>query len=161
MNTVNINGKNFTIEELNKLIEGSKDPLYPIYCLHLPTGKIFKFTDLSEGVVVKSGSDWREYPIGLESKCLIEHTHKYAWKPVPVCSKTGFFHGQLVWAWDKEHTHYRILAFYDAENSCVFSIRGKKSILAYDSYLPFEGNWPDWTLEAYKTLELYSHGTKY
>ena len=134
MKTININGKDFTIEELNKLIEGSKKPLYPIYCLHLPTGKIVKFTDLS--------------------KRLIEHIYKNTWKPVPVCSKTGFFHGQLVWAWDKEHTHYRTLAFYDAENSCVFSIRGKKSILSYDSYLPFEGNWPDWTLEAYKTLEL-------
>ena len=154
MKTININGKDFTIEELNKLIEGSKDPLYPIYCLHLPTGKIVKFTDLSEGVVVKSGSDWREYPIGLESKCLIEHTHKNVWKLLPICPKTGFFHGQLIWTWGIDHTHFRILAFYDAENSCVFSIRGKKNRLSYDSYLPFEGNWPDWALEAYKTLEL-------
>ena len=154
MKTININGKDFTIEELSRLVEDSKKPLYPIYCLHLPTGKIVKFTDLAEGVVVKSGSDRNVYPIGQESKRLIEHTHKNAWKPVPVCSKTGFFHGQLVWAWDKEHTHYRTLAFYDAENSCVFSIRGKKNRLSYDSYLPFEGNWPDWALEAYKTLEL-------
>ena len=154
MKTININGKDFTIEELNKLIEGSKKPLYPIYCLHLPTDKIVKFTDLAEGVVVKSGFDRNVYPIGQESKRLIEHTHKNVWKPVPVCSKTGFFHGQLVWAWDKEHTHYRTLAFYDAKNSCVFSICGKKNRLSYDSYLPFEGNWPDWALEAYKTLEL-------
>ena len=67
MKTININGKDFTIEELNKLIEGSKDPLYPIYCLHLHSDKIVKFTDLSEGVVVKSGSDWRAYPIGIEA----------------------------------------------------------------------------------------------
>lgn len=154
MKTININGKDFTIEELAKLIEGSKKLLYPIYCLHLHSAKIVKFTDLSEGVVVKSGSDWRAYPVGIESKGLIEHTCKNSWKPLPVCSKTGFFHGQLVWAWDKEHTHYRTLAFYDAENSCVFSIHGKKNRLSYDSYLPFEGNWPDWTLEAYKTLEL-------
>ena len=154
MKTININGKDFTIEELNKLIEDSKRTLYPIYCLHLPTGKIVKFTDLAEGVVVKSGSDRNMYPIGLESKRFIEHTHKNAWKPLPVCSKTGFFHGQLIWTWDNEHTHARILDFYDAENSCVFSIRGKKTGLSYDRYLPFEGNWPDWALEAYKTLEL-------
>lgn len=155
MKTININGKDFTIEELNKLIEGSKKPLYPIYCLHLPTGKIVKFTDLAEGVVVKSGSDRDVYPIGQESKRLIEHTHKKAWKPVPVCSKTGFFHGQLVWAWDIDHTHLRTLAFYDAENSCMFSRQGKKkNFLVYDNYLPFEGSWPDWALEAYKTLEL-------
>lgn len=154
MKTININGKDFTIEELNKLIEGSKKPLYPIYCLHLPTGKIVKFTNLSEGVVVKSGSDQNMYPIGLESKRLIEHTHKNVWKLLPVCPKTGFFHGQLIWTWGINHTHFRILAFYDAENSGVFSIRGKKDKLAYDNYLPFEGNWPDWALEAYKTLEL-------
>ena len=154
MKTININGKDFTIEELNKLIEGSKDPLYPIYCLHLHSDKIVKFTDLSVGVVVKSGSHQGKYPIGTESKGLIEHTYKDTWKPIPVCSKTGFFHGQLVFAWDNEYTHYRILAFYDAENSCLFSIYGKKDSFAYDNYLPFEGNWPDWALKAYTTLKL-------
>ena len=154
MKTLNINGKDFTIEELSKLIEDSKDPLYPIYCLYLPTGKIVKFTDLTEGVVVKSGSDRNVYPIGQESKRLIEHTHKNAWKPVPVCSKTGFFHGQLVWAWDDAQTHSRITVFYNAENSHIFSLRGKKLSFTYDNYAPFEGNWPDWALEAYKTLGL-------
>ena len=52
------------------------------------------------------------------------------------------------------HTHLRILAFYDAENSCLFSLRGKNNSFVCDNYLPFEGNWPDWTLEAYKTLKL-------
>ena len=148
MKTININGKDFTIEELSALIENSGKSAYPIYCQHLTTNKIVRFTDLSEGVVVKSGSDWRAYPIGLESECFID------WKPLPVCPKTGFFHGQLVWVWDNDHTHFRILAFYDAENSCLFSIYGEKDSLAYDNYLPFEGNWPDWALEAYKTLKL-------
>ena len=154
MKTININGKDFTIEELNKLIEGSKDPLYPIYCLHLRSNKIVKFTGLSEGVVVKSGSDRGTYPIGLESECFIEHTYKDTWKPLPVCPKTGFFHGQLVCAWDDGQTHSRITAFYNAKNSYIFSLRGKKLPLTYDNYAPFEGNWPDWALEAYKTLEL-------
>lgn len=125
-----------------------------IYCKHLSTNKIVKFTGLSEGVVVKSGSDRDAYPIGLKSNRLIEHTYQNNWKPLPVCSKTGFFHGQLVWAWDDNQTHFRVTAFYDAENSHLFSITGKKNPLAYDNYLPFEGNWPDWALEAYKTLEL-------
>ena len=154
METININGKDFTIEELNKLIEGSKKPLYPIYCLHLPTGKIVKFTDLSEGVVVKSGSDRNMYPIGLESKRLIEHIYKNTWKPLPICPKTGFFHGQLIWAWDNVHTHARRIVFYDAENGCAFSRQGKKNSFVYDNYLPFEGSWPDWALEAFKTLKL-------
>ena len=154
MKTLNINGKDFTIEELSKLIEDSGKSAYPIYCKHLPTNKIVKFTDLSEGVVVKSGSDPNAYPIGLESKCLIEHTHKNVWKLLPVCPKTGFFHGQLIWAWDNAHTHHRALVFYDAENSCLFSMYGKKNSFAYSNYLPFEGNWPDWALEAYETLKL-------
>ena len=153
MKTININGKDFTIEELNKLIEGSKDPLYPIYCLHLPTNKIVKFTGLSEGVVVKSGSDRDMYTIGPESKRLIEHIYKNTWKPVPVCPKTGFFHGQLVWAWEDDYTHYRALCFYDVKNSSAFSVSGIGNI-SYDNYAPFEGNWPDWVLESYKTLEL-------
>ena len=94
------------------------------------------------------------YPIGIESKSLIEHTYKDTWKPLPVCPKTGFFHGQLVWAWDNDHPHFRVTAFYNAENSCLFSIDGKKDSLGYDNYLLFEGDWPDWALEAYKTLKL-------
>lgn len=154
MKTININGKDFTIEELSALIEDSGKSAYPIYCLHLPTNKIVKFTDLSEGVVIQSGSDWRAYPIGTESKSFIEHTHKDTWKPVPVCSKTGFFHGQLVWAWDNNHTPFKVLGFYDAESNSLFSIQGKKNSLGYDNYLPFEGNWPALALEAYKTLKL-------
>lgn len=147
MKTININGKYFTIEELSALIEDSGKSAYPIYCQHLTTSKIVKFTGLSEGVVVKSGSDWRVYPIGTESKGFTEHTYKDTWKPIPVCSKTGFFHGQLVWAWDNDHTHFRVTAFYNAENSCLFSIDGKKDSLVYDNYLPFKGNWPNWALD--------------
>lgn len=154
MKTININGKDFTIEELNKLIEGSKNSMYPIYCQHLPTNKIVKFTDLSVGVVVKSGSDPDAYPVGQESKRLIEHTYKDTWKPVSVCPKTGFFHGQLVWAWDSWHINYRGLGFYDAINKKMFPIAKGHSSYSYRNHLPFEGNWPDWALEAYKTLEL-------
>ena len=52
------------------------------------------------------------------------------------------------------HTHARRVVFYDAENSCSFSRQGEKNSFVYDNYLPFEGNWPDWALEAYKTLKL-------
>ena len=153
MKTININGKDFTIEELSKLIEGSENiSQYPIYCQHLHSDKIVKFTDLKEGIVVKDGKG--EWPVGHKAANWTDCDSKIDWKPLPVCSQTGFFHGQLVWAWDNDHAHYRILAFYDAENSCLFSIYGKKGSLSYDNYLPFEGNWPDWALEAYKTLKL-------
>ena len=35
-----------------------------------------------------------------------------------------------------------------------FQDKVKKNSFVYDNYLPFEGSWPDWALEAYKTLEL-------
>ena len=156
MKTININGKEFTIEELNRLVEGSKYiSLYPIYCQHLHSDKIVKFTSLKEGILVKNGLGETDiWPVGYSANNWTDCDSKDDWKPLPVCQKTGFFHGQLVWAWDNEHTHFRISAFYDVENSCLFSIYGKKNSLAYDNYLPFEGNWPDWALEAYKTLEL-------
>lgn len=151
MKTININGKDFTIEELSKLIEDSKNSVYPLYCRHLPTNKIVKFTDLTVGVVVKSGSDWRAYPIGLESECFIEQD---TWQPIPVCPKTGFFHGQLVWAWDNSYTHSRLLFFYNTKIQKTFPITESYNSLSYENYAPFEGNWPDWALEAYKTLKL-------
>ena len=155
MKSLIINGKDFTNEELSKLIEDSGKPKYPVYCQHLPTNEIIvKFTGLSKGVVVKNGSDLNECPVGLESSSFIKHTHKNVWKLLPVCPKTGFFHGQLIWAWANAHTHHRALVFYDAENSCLFSMYGKKNSFAYSNYLPFEGNWPDWALEAYETLKL-------
>lgn len=155
MKTININGKDFTIEELNKLIEDSKNSEYPIYCQLLNSDKVVKFTNQRKGVLVKNASNDRGGErVGQSSNNYQPHDNKMFWKPIPVYSKTGFFHGQLVWAWDNHQTHFRISAFYDAENSCLFSIDGKKDSLAYDDYLPFEGNWPDWALEAHKTLEL-------
>ena len=153
MKTININGKDFTIEELSKLVEDSKKSEYPIYCKHLFSDMIVKFTSLKEGIVVKDGKG--PWPVGHKADNWTYCDSKVDWTPIPVCSKTGLFHGQLVWAWDKKHTHTRKLVFYDAENSRSFSIGGKKySLASYDNYAPFEGNWPDWASEAYKTLEL-------
>ena len=156
MKTININGKDFTIEELNKLIGDSGNSLYPIYCKHLYSDKIVKFTDLKEGVLVKNS-------LGTTSICSVGHEannwtdcdSKEDWKPLPVCPKTGFFHSQLVWAWDHEHTHYRVLGFYNAREQNLFPAKTSWNELNYENYLPFEGNWPDWTLEAYETLELW------
>lgn len=155
MKTININGKDFTIEELSKLVEDSKNSEYPVYCQLLNSGKVVKFTGQRSGILVKNASNGTGAErVGQGSSSYMRHNDEKIWKPIPVCLKTGFFRGQLVWAWDDDHTHFRVLAFYDVENSCLFSIDGRKNYLAYDNYLPFEGNWPDWALEAYETLEL-------
>lgn len=155
MKTIKINGKDFTIEQLNKLIEDSEKSIYPIYCQLINSGKVVKFTDLRKGVLVKNESNAvGAERVGQSSNSYMHHDVSTVWKPLPVCPKTGFFHGQLVWAWDDCHTHFKALVFYNAKHSLTFAIGGGNSSLRYANYLPFEGNWPDWALEAYKTLEL-------
>lgn len=156
MKTININGKDFTIEELNKLIEDSKSiSPYPIYCQHLHSDKIVKFTDQKEGVLVKNGLGTTDiWSVGHEANNWTDHNSEEDWKPLPVCSKTGFFHGQLVWAWDDDHYYFRALVFYNAIKGGSFPLSKLFSIVSYENYAPFEGNWPDWALEAYETLEL-------
>ena len=75
------------------------------------------------------------------------------WQQLEVCEKTGSFDGQLIWCWNNHHTHFRILRFYDAKNKCTYDYLGKKGGFSYDNYEPFEGNYPEWALEAFKTLE--------
>lgn len=155
MKTININGKDFTIEELNKLIEDSEKSIYPIYCQLINSGKVVKFTDLRKGILVKNESN----SVGAErvnqtSNHYLSHDNKNTWKPILVCPKTGFFHGQLVWAWNNEHTHYKVLGFYSVTKIGLHPANPSWDALHYENYTSFEGNWPDWVLEAYKTLDL-------
>ena len=67
--------------------------------------------------------------------------------------KQDFFDGQLVWCWDDDDTHSIILRFYDAKNKCSYQFDGTRGGHDYNNYEPFEGNYPDWALEAFQTLE--------
>ena len=55
--------------------------------------------------------------------------------------------------WDYNNAHYRTLKFYDAKNECVYQFNGNRNGIFYHNYKPFEGNYPDWALEAFQTLE--------
>ena len=83
----------------------------------------------------------------------IKHTDTNQWQKLDVCEETGFFDGQLVWCWDNDDTHVITLRFYDAKNKCTYQFDGTKYGHDYDNYEPFEGNYPDWALEAFQTLE--------
>jgi hypothetical protein len=135
--------------ELGREIEALKGQ-YPIYCLSKVDSKIVKFTSSNKGFVVKQGN---EYEVGYESNDWAEHTNSKNWQQLDVCPETGFYDGQLVWAWDEEETHQRSLNFYDAKNTCTYSCDGDRDGSIYDNYEPYEGNWPSWALEAFKTLE--------
>ena len=67
--------------------------------------------------------------------------------------KTGFFDGQLVWCWDDNDTHSRVLRFYEAKHKCTYQFDGTRGGTRFNNYEPFEGNYPDWALDAFQTLE--------
>ena len=138
------------IEALKKQNTEKEEINYPIYCKNKDTSLVVEFTRLNEGkVVVNSRYD----SIGDKITTWTSHTNTNNWQQLDVCEETGFFDGQLIWCWDNEHTHSRILRFYDVKNKCTYIKKKKKDGSSYHNYSPFEGNYPDWALEAFQTLE--------
>ena len=138
------------IEALKKQNTEKEEIKYPIYCKLKGSSLVVKFTGLQEGKLVvnskhikieKAFNEWRI--------CTDTNT----WQQLDVCEETGFFDGQLVWCWDNDETHSRHLRFYDVRNKCAFYDDGNRNGYSYKNYEPFEGNYPDWALEAFQTLE--------
>ena len=138
------------IEALKKQNIEKEEFNYPIYCKLKDSSLVVKFTYLRTGEVVineerhnvlRKRNDW------------IKHTCTKQWQQLDVCSETGFFDGQLVWCWDNEDTHERRLRFYDAKHKCTHMFDGDEGGDEYDNYEPFEGNYPDWAIEAFETLK--------
>ena len=141
--------------ELGKEIEALKkqneeESKYPIYCKLKDSSLVVKFTELQSGEVVINNDNNN---VRDNYHIFTNHTDTNTWQQLDVCEKTGFFDGQLVWCWDDDDTHTRDLKFYDAKNKCTYIFNGKKDGCVYDNYEPFEGNYPDWALEAFQTLE--------
>ena len=142
--------------ELGKEIEALKKQSekeefeYLIYCKNKDTSLVVKFTRLQFGEVVVND---KYNNIGDKSTTWTSHTDTYIWQQLDVCEKTGFFDGQLVWCWDNDDTHVRTLRFYDVKNKCTYQFDGIEDGHDYDNYEKFEGNYPDWALEAFKTLK--------
>ena len=142
--------------ELGKEIEALKKQSekeefeYPIFCKWKKSSLVVKFTGLKSGEVVIN-----TYPHNVAHKSTnwIKHTDTDVWQQLDVCEETGFFDGQLVWCWDNDDTHIRELRFYDVKYKCTYMFDGDKNGSEYDNYAPFEGNYPDWALEAFQTLK--------
>ena len=138
------------IEALKNQVTEKKEITYPIYCKLKGSSLVVKFTGLTLGKLVvnskhtkieKTFKEWRIF------------TAINTWQQLDVCEKTGFFDGQLVWCWDNNDTHIRYLKFYDAKNECTFYYDGNRGGTRFGNYEPFEGNYPDWALEAFQTLK--------
>ena len=138
------------IEALKKQSTEKEEITYPIYCKLKHSSLVVKFTELQSGEVVVDGKCYKTKATIFDCK---ECTDTRFWQQLDVCEETGFFDGQLVWCWDNDETHSRHLRFYDIRNKCAFYDDGNRNGYSYKNYEPFEGNYPDWALEAFQTLE--------
>ena len=138
------------IEALKKQNSEKEEFTYPIYCKLKKTSLVIKFTGLQTGEVIVNKYT---HNVGDNRYDWIKHTNTNSWQQLEVCEKTGFFDGQLVWCWDNDDTHVRQLRFYDVKNKCTYIFNGEKDGYWFNNYEPFEGNYPDWALEAFQTLE--------
>ena len=139
------------IEALKKQSTEKEEIKYPIYYKLKKLSLVVKFTGLRSGEVVVNS---KHYNIGDKSTTYRSHIDTDVWQQLDVCEETGFFDGQLVWCWDNnDNTHVRQLRFYDVKYKCTYTGVGDKNGGEYDNYEPFEGNYPDWALEAFQTLE--------
>ncbi len=138
------------IEALKNQVTEKKESNYPIYCKIKDSSLVVKFTELQSGEVVVNS---KHYNIKDKSTAWRSHIDSDVWQQLDVCEKTGFFDGQLVWCWENEFTHCKHLRFYDSKNKCTYDYSGNRGGFSYDNYEPFEGNYPDWALEAFQTLK--------
>lgn len=137
--------------ELGREIEALKsEHKYPIYCLNKKHKYVVKFTDLNKGILM---NELVSTDLPIKDDKWTTHTDTGVWQQLDVCPETGFYDGQLVWAWYEGETHKRSLKFYDAKNTYTYCYNGDRYGATYDNYEPYEGNWPSWALEAFKTLE--------
>ena len=138
------------IEALKKQNTEKEKSIYPIYYKLKDSSLVVKFTGLQSGEVVinNDNNNVRDY-----YHIFTNHTDTNTWQQLYVCEKTGFFDGQLVWCWDYNDTHSRELKFYDVKHECTYQCDGNRYGSVFDNYEPFEGNYPDWALEAFQTLE--------
>lgn len=139
-------------QELGQEIERlkSNEIKYPIYCRNKMTGLIVKFYGIDSGKIVKQDN---QYDVGNDRIFWANHTNIDIWQQLEVCPETGLFDGQLVWVWDNHRRHQRILTFYDAWYKRAFDSQGERDGDRWDNYEPYEGNWPDWAQESFKTLQ--------
>jgi hypothetical protein len=141
---------------LNELSEQCKQQTefeYPIYMQSKRNKEVVKFTKLNTGKVVVLSDDCSA-SIGHVADNFVPHTDHSHWQPIVFDEERGIADKQLCECWDKDYTAGRALRFYSAKNKCAYTVDGKKACIPYDNYLPISyADYPDWAIEAEKTLE--------
>ena len=139
------------IEALKNQVTEKEEIKYPIYCKLKDSSLVVKFTELKSGEVVVNSTFHDE--VGKKHNDWRSHTDTNVWKQLDVCEETEFFDGQLVWCWEDDDTHSRVLKFYEARHKGTYQFDGARCGTRFNNYEPFEGNYPDWALEAFQTLK--------
>lgn len=138
------------IEALKKQSTEKEEVKYPIFCKLKDSSLVVKFKEFKQGKTVVNNTFNN---VGNKYFIWQNNLKTNTWQKLDVCEKTGFFAGQLVWCWDNDDTHVRTLRFYYVKYKCTYQFDGTEDGHDYDNYEPFEGNYPDWALEAFQTLE--------
>ena len=128
------------IEALKKQNTEEEEIAYPIYCKLKDSSLVVKFKGLRQGKTVVNNTFNN---VGNKSSIWQNHLETNVWQQLDVCEKTGFFDGQLVWCWEDDDTHSRVLRFYEVKRKGTYKFDGTQDGHAYDNYEPFEGNYPD------------------
>jgi len=140
-------------KEALALIEKYQKPEfeYPVFKRGKLSGVIVKFTELTKGTAVWSGTS--KDVIGQEDNDWISHTEKDTWQDIAYDAERDLFDGQPVYCWDKV-THYKAIRFYDAISNKVFSMHGKRRDVVYQNYEAIKPeHYTPWMLQAFETLE--------
>lgn len=121
-------------EELEKALKEFDEPEfdYPICCKSKHNGEIVLFDeDVNFARCLEPGDSFStKGRIGAYGHPADSTT----WEQIPYDKERGFYHKQLVYAWDDKDTHQSSLRFYDAINKCCFSYAGKFYGWPYNNY---------------------------
>jgi hypothetical protein len=128
---------------------------YPIYMQSKEHKRVVKFTGRTDGCLVvadEKGTDSKN--IDRFGSNWISHTDENHWQPITFDEERGIADKQLVDCYISLWSHVHALAFYDAVNECTFDRFGNRNGSLYDKYHPIPyADYPDWAIEAEKTLE--------
>ena len=124
---------------------------YPLYMQSKHNKAVIRFTGLTTGVVVAA---CKFNSKGYFTDDWVEHTDTDHWQPIAFDEERGIADKQLCECWNGGDCAGRSLRFYDAINKRGFSPHGQRGGIKWDNYRPIPyADYPDWAIEAERTLE--------
>ena len=119
---------------------------YPYFKKHINTGNVYRLSS-EDGMPVQIMGDDIGY--------ILHHKNFNVedWVDIPYDKERNLWHGQPIMAYKDNWTHTRDFSFYSVTEECCFGVIGQGKGPYYDLYEPLPLPYPEWLIEAYKTLE--------